>query len=119
MITMSLLLTLFGHTSLAQQHILVGEFKEVRVVVKQPALAAVQPYAFIKFKHSSCSKVPLIPKIKKQNSNLIVSIYVEAATPDCPGPATEHDYEFPISSDFKPGTKVQLLSAVPVYRDNN
>ena len=124
---LSVLCLIVSSQAAQAQKSLVQGVKEAKVVVKGAGgLAAVQPYAFIKFKLASCSKLPLSVATKEQEEavningvkgvhrTLTVAVMIDELTFDCLGSTTDFEYSFQISSDFRSGTNVNLSNSLPV-----
>lgn len=81
------------------------------VVVDQgPAMAAVQPSAFLKFNYTSCRTFSFTPRMEEQSGILFVAIETDVHTMECYGPQIRRQYEIQISSDYR--GRVVILNPV-------
>lgn len=75
-----------------------------------PAMAAVQPSAFLKFAYTSCKAFSFTPRMEEKSGVLFVAVETDIHTMECRGPQMKRQYEVQISSDYR--GRVVILNPV-------
>ena len=91
------------HVELPEGAFATTKLNEAKITIHYgPLIAAVQPWAEITFKYSSCAERDFKVKTKlvQDNfNNLAISVYQEADAYDCRGPSRERSYSLQVTSD--------------------